>query len=316
MSRFSWQFIVGAVLAMVGLVLPLSEATAAESASGAYLLGLRGPGAGVTPPEGLFFSNQVFVYSGRTRGNLRFEGGALGAQARVSPAINIPTLLWMTPIEVGGARLGVSLTAPFGNVEVKAKVGPIQRSDRLFTFADPSVTAFVGGKVGQFHWQVGATGFLPIGDYRAGRLANVSKNRGAIDVYGALTWLEPTLGLDITNVIGLTINQQNNATRYTTGNELHWEWAVSKKFESGLSVGAVGYVYRQLTSDRGPGAVLGSFEGRTAAVGGSLGYDFKIGPIPVAARVRFYHEVEAVNRLRGNSAFLSISMPLWVPGAR
>ncbi len=90
--------------------------------------------------------------------------------------VNIPTLLWMTPLEIGGARLGLSLTAPFGQVEVKGLVGPFRRLDRVFSFADPSVGAFLGGRSGQFHWQVGATAFLPIGDYRAGALANISKN--------------------------------------------------------------------------------------------------------------------------------------------
>jgi hypothetical protein len=308
--------LVPVVAAIIMAIVTGRAALAAESGAGAYVLGLRGPGAGITPPEGLFFSNQLYVYSGRIRGSLRFEGGALAARARVTPAVNIPTLLWMTPVEIGGARLGLSVTAPFGNIDVKGRVGPFQRSDSIFSFADPSVTALLGGRAHQFHWQVGATAFLPIGDYRAGGLANISKNRGAVDVFGALTWLEPTFGLDVSNVVGVTFNRQNDATKYRTGSEFHWEWAVSKKFDSGFSVGAIGYVYRQLGADRGPGAVLGAFKGRAAAIGATVGYDFKVGQVPIAARVRFYHEVEAVNRLRGNSAFLSVSMPLWVPGAR
>jgi hypothetical protein len=291
-------------------------ARAAESGAGAYILGIRGPGAGVTPPPGLFFSNQVYVYNGKISGNLRFEGGSLASQARVSPVVSIPTFLWVTPLEVAGARIGVSVTAPYGQVEVNGRIGPRGLKDQVLSFADPSVGLFVGAQAGQFHWQVGVTSFLPIGDYRRGALANISKNRGAFDVYGALTWLEPTFGLDVTNVVGVTLNTRNEATRYLTGNELHWEWALSKKFDNGLSVGAVGYVYQQLTGDRGPGALLGEFKGRAVAVGATVGYDFKAGPLPVSTRVRFYHEVETQNRLRGNAAFLSVSVPLWVPGAR
>lgn len=84
--------------AAFGLALMLASAEtpsawAAESGAGAYVLGIRGAGAGVTPPEGLFFSNQVFVYRGDISGRLRFEGGSLVASARVSPLVNIPTLL-------------------------------------------------------------------------------------------------------------------------------------------------------------------------------------------------------------------------------
>ncbi len=312
-----WELAISAsICAGLASVALENSAMAAESAAGAYVLGLRGPGAGLTPPEGLFFSNQVFIYSGRIRGNLRLEGGVLASQARVDPVVNIPTLLWMTPLQVGGARLGLSLTVPFGQVDVRGRVGPFRRSDGVFSIADPSVGAFLGGSWGQFHWQVGATGFLPIGDYRLGALANISKNRGAVDVYGALTWLEPTLGLDVTNVVGVTFNQPNEATRYRTGNEFHWEWAVTRKFENGFSVGAVGYAYQQLTRDSGAGAILGPFKGRAVAVGASLGYEFKIGQAPISTRVRWYHELETTNRLKGNAVFLSVSTPLWVPGAR
>jgi hypothetical protein len=305
-----------AVLAVLSQLVQASPTLGAESASGAYLLGLRGPGAGTTPPEGLFFSTQTYFYSGKINGSVRLENGTVLGQARVTPLVNVPTFLWVTPIEIGGARLGTSLTIPFGNVAVKGNIGPLSRKDQVFTIADPSVGLFLGGRSDQFHWQAGVSVFLPIGDYRKGELANVSKNRGALDVYGALSWVDPALGLDITNVVGVTFNTENEVTKYKTGNEFHWEWAVTRKFENGFSVGPVGYVYQQLTGDTGPGAVLGSFKGRTTAVGASVGYDFKVGQAPISTRVRAYHEVEATRRLRGNAVFLSFSMPLWVPGPR
>lgn len=292
------------------------RAHGAESGTGAYVLGIRGAGAGITPPEGLFFSNQVFVYRGGISGRLRFEGGSLVARARVSPLVNVPTLVWITPLSIGDARIGTSVTVPFGEVKVRGSVGPFSRSDRTFAVADPSVAVFLGGRSGNLHWQAGATAFLPIGDYRRGALANAAKHRGALDLYGALTWLVPEFGLDVTNVVGVTFNTPNTATKYRTGTEFHWEWAITRKFENNISVGPVGYVYQQLTGDSGAGAVLGPFKGEVAAIGGSLGYDFKLGAAPVSARLRVYHEFHARNRLKGNAAFLALSMPLWVPGAR
>jgi hypothetical protein len=297
----------------LGLAAP---ATAAEVAAGAYLLGLRGPGAGVTPPPGIFLNWQTYAYRGSLRATVPLEGGTLGAQVKLNPIVAVPTLQWVTPFEIGGAHLGFSLTAPFGNATVSAQVGPFRVRDSLFTYGDPSVGAFLGGRAGDIHWQVGMTGFIPIGDYRRGALANLSKNRGALDVYAAVTWIEPALGLDVSNILGITFNRKNGATNYKTGNELHWEWAVTRKFENGLSIGPIGYVYSQLSGDSGPGAVLGSFKGYVAAVGATVGYDFKVGPLPVSARVRYYHEFRTENRLKGNAAFLSLSMPLWVAGAR
>ncbi len=37
-----------------------------------------------------------------------------------------------------------------------------------------------------------------------------------------------------------------------------------------------GYFYQQVTGDSGPGASLGDFKGRIAAIGGTMGYNFKM----------------------------------------
>jgi hypothetical protein len=286
---------------------------AAESAAGAYILGLRGPGAGVTPPPGIFFSNQFYIYRGDIGGRVPISGFTLQGRAKVAASVNIPTFLLVTPAEIAGGRLGFTVTVPYGRVSVKGQLGPLAARDSVTTFADPSVGAFLGWRSGDFHWQIGATAFLPIGDYREGELANTAKNRGALDVYAALSWLEPTFGLDISNSVGLTFNRKNPATDYRTGTEFHWDWSITKKFENGFSVGPAGYYYRQLSGDSGLGARLGDFKGEVWAIGGTVGYEFKVGPLPVTARIKFFHEVQTERRLKGNSAFLGVSFPLWVP---
>lgn len=287
-------------------------AHAAEGGAGAYLLGLRNAGAGVTPPPGIYLSEQIFLYNGTILGRLPTEGGPLPASAQVDVAVNVPTFIWVTPAEILGGRLGLSTTVPYGRISIKGNVGPLTLEDATTTFADPIVSAFLGWKSGSAHWQLGASGYLPWGDYEKGALANIAKHRLALDLYGSLTLLDVANGIDVTNVIGLTLNAENDATNYKSGNELHWDWGITKKWSSGLSIGAIGYVYHQITDDTGTGASLGGFRGRATAVGGSLGYDFQLGKLPVSTRVRYYHELEVKNRLKGDAAFLSLSMPLWV----
>lgn len=298
---------------VVGAAYQTRVASAAEGGSGVYLLGLRGAGAGVTPPPGVFFSNQFYRYSGSIEGSIPFEGGRILGRGDVSALVAVPTILWVTPAEIAGGRVGLSLTAPYGRVDVDGRIGPIALSDRTTAFGDPSVTAFLGWRHDNLHWQLGATGFLPVGGYKKGALANVAKNRLAVDVFGTMSWIDPALGLDVSNVVGVTFNAENRATNYRTGTEFHWEWSVTKKFENGLSVGPAGYYYRQLTDDTGSGAVLGGFRGETLAVAGVLGFDFVAGGIPVSTKLRYFHEVKTKNRLKGNAVFLSLSMPLWVP---
>lgn len=309
--------IVSAFSLLAATLLAAGGAMAAESASGAYLLGLRGQGAGMTAPPGLYFSNQVYYYSAAAGSSISLGGTAVGVNVEAKPIVNIPTALYVTGHEIFGGRLGFTATAPFGLMDITATVGGLGSvNDRLTTFADPSLGAFLGWKSGNFHWQAGVTTFLPIGDYRPGAISNVAKHRLALDAYGALTWFEPETGIDFTNIVGVTFNAANTETDYKTGTEFHWEGSLTKKFTPAFSAGVVGYYYKQLSDDTGSGATLGAFRGEIAAAGLTAGYDFKLGDIPVSSKLRYYHEFAAENRLEGDAAFLSLSFPLWVASAK
>ncbi|MEQ1520078.1 MAG: transporter [Aestuariivirga sp.] len=289
------------------------SAHAAESASGAYLLGLRGQGAGITPPPGVFFSNQTLIYKGEANANVSLSNGDVGVNVTIKPTVDIPTLLWVTPAEVFGGNLGFGLTVPFGHVDVRATVVPLGAvHDDVFTVADPSLGMFVGWHAGDFHLQTGVTTFIPIGDYQEGEIANLAKHRLAADVYGALTWFNPESGIDFTNIVGVTFNAENEVTDYKTGTEFHWEGSLTKKIGDSFYIGALGYYYNQLTGDSGDGAALGDFKGEVAAIGATVGLDYKLGQTPVSTRIRYYHEFDAINRVEGDAVFLSTSFPLWI----
>jgi hypothetical protein len=297
------------------LAVSAAPALGAESAAGVYLLGLRGPNAAVTPPEGVFLTNQFYVNDGKASRPVNIFGRTFVPEARLKAGVNITSLTWVTPIELLGARLGLIGTVPVGHIDVRGRLGPLRIGDSLGTFGDPSASAFLGWKFDNIHIQVGATAFLPIGDYRDGALANVSKNRGAADVFGAVTWADPNIGLSISAVAGYTMNRTNSATDYRTGNEFHLEGAIVQKITNEFSLGLVGYHYQQVGDDRGQGANFGAFRGRTTAVGAMAGYTFMAGKVPIATNVRVYREVDVKNRFKGNIGFLSVSMPLWVAGA-
>ncbi len=302
-------------LAALAMLASLPQAAkAAEGGAGAYVLGLRGPAAGVTPPPGIFFSNQLYFYRGDAGARIPFEGGPVVANGRAEAAVNIATLIGVTSLELFGGRLGFSVTAPYGHVDISGRVGPFGISDDATALGDPSISTFLGWQAGNFHWQLGFTGFIPVGHYRSGRLANVAKNRGAVDLFATLTWLDRDLGLDISNAVGVTFNRENDVTRYRTGNEFHWEWAVIKRFENGFSFGPAGYHYQQISDDGGAGARLGGFRGSAWAAGATVGYEFQVGQVPVTARLRWFHEIETERRLRGDAVFVGLSLPLYVPG--
>lgn len=312
--KIRFGFFVALILATLA---PWASLQAAEGGSGVYLLGIRSNGAGITPPPGIFFSNQLYTYNGSLAGNVELGGGVLAASVEADVTVNIPTFIWVTNAEILGARLGFSATTPFGRARVSGTVSPfmISASDSVTTFGDPAFAAFLGWNSGNFHIQSGVATYLPIGDYTNGALANVARHRLAADLYTAVTWLSPDWGIDVSNTIGLTFNAKNRATGYKTGTEFHWEGAVSKQLTSQFSAGIVGYYYKQISADRPPAAIapiLGNFKGEVAAIGAQVSYNFTLGEMPVATRLRYYHQFGATNHLRGNSLFFTLNMPLAV----
>lgn len=293
---------------------------AAEGGAGFYLLGSKGPAAGVTPPPGTYFQNDLYFYKGDLGGNRQLPtGGNVIAGVTGKAAIEIPTFIWVTPAEILGGHLGFSASLPFGYKDVSAdlaisspRFGGRSRGidDDVFTLGDPLASSFIGWTTGDLHIQSGVLVNIPIGDYQDGELANIAFHHWGADIYTAASYIDPTTGLDFSGTIGMTFNAENPATNYRTGDEFHAEWAISKSFSPQFSAGLVGYYYDQVTGDSGSGAVLGPFKGRVAAIGATVGYNFEVGGTPVAARVKYYHEFAAENRSEGDAVFLTVSVPL------
>ncbi len=108
-------------------------------------------------------------------------------------------------------------------------------------------------------------------------------------------------------------NGENDETDYETGTELNVEAAAVYHFSPAFSAGVNGYHYQQLSGDSGRGAALGDFEGRVTALGPTVSANFRLGQVPVAISLRYFREFNVRNRLEGDSGWLTISIPLWVP---
>ena len=89
-------------------------------------------------------------------------------------------------------------------------------------------------------------------------LANTSLNHWAVMTRLAGTYFNPKTGWEVTGAAIYSINWENPATDYETGNILNLEGALTKNFGP-LGVGVVSYAMIQTTPDSGSGARLGSF---------------------------------------------------------
>ena len=324
--RAKTALVKASLLLPVLFCLPVSGLHAAEGGAGFYLLGGKGALAGVLPPAGVYFQNDIYIYTGDLGGNRGLPlGGKIVADVDATAILEAPTVIWVTPAEIASGSLAFSFTLPLGQKNVDAGLqiaNPVlgdpvafNRKEDRFSFGDPIAAAMVGWHSGNWHWQTGVMVNIPIGDYKDGSLSNISFNRWAADVNAAVTWLDPSTGLDLSLAAGFTFNGENPATDYTTGTEFHVEWAVSQNFSKEFSAGLVGYYYDQVTGDSGEGAALGDFKGRVAAIGATAAYNFEVGKLPVSARIKYFHEFDAKNRAEGDAVFLTLAIPLAVSQA-
>jgi hypothetical protein len=317
------------------------HARAAEDAAGFYLLGTKTAMSGYVPPPGTYVTDLNYFYSGSAGGNaavgiaLRQTGAIAHIDANISidanAYINAPIALWIAPEKVLGGNIGFGVMVPMGYKRVDVGIdafanislpngidipinGHRDFDDNSVKFGDPLLNALIGWHDGNWHWTVGGLLNVPIGPWNTDSITNVSFHHWGLDTTGAVTWLDPASGHEISVATGFTFNWENPATDYKTGTEFHVEWGLIQHLSKTVSLGLAGYHYQQVTGDSGSGARLGPFEGRVTALGPVLTYAFECGKIPISTQWEWMHEFDVKNRAEGDAGILTISMPLSVPG--
>lgn len=293
---------------------------AVEGGKNGYLLGLGGAQAGMLPPPGVYFQSNKYYYQGDAAPEINFErGGRVLADVDVEILFEIPVITWVTNQKILGGSLAFGALMPIGWQEVNvgaelitpfgATIG-INLKDDLFTYGDLFFLSILGWHAGDLHWNVAGMLGAPVGDYKLGRLVNMGLNRWVYDVTASVTWMNMKTGRELSISPGFTFNGENDDTNYNSGDEFHVEFVAAQHFPNGLSLGVAGYHYNQTSGDSGAGAVLGSFKGRTTAVGPFIGYNFKWGGTPVSAKARWLREFDTRNRLEGDVGVFTLAFPL------
>jgi len=267
-------------------------AQAVEGGTSFYLLGSKTTMGGYMPPPGTYGAVQNYVYSGSADIDFETSGVELSGGVDADAYIVLPTALGVFDTDIFGADLAFSLTTPFGGKRVDVGIltgltGVELNAQRdNFAFGDPVFGASLGWHDGNLHYTLGSLVNIPIGQWELGNPVNIGFNRWAIDTTGAVTYLNPQTGVELSAAAGITYNFENPDTDYQSGTEIHAEAAAMMHFSPSFSLGVNGYAYKQITGDSGPGAVLGEFKGQVVALGPALDYTFHVGSTPVITNLR------------------------------
>ena len=207
-------------------------------------------------------------------------------RANVDLQMFIPSYVFATPFL--GGQASASLLGLYGrndsslNATLTGAVGPIPFTR---TLGLQQTTWGVGDLIPLFavRWNAGVnnfmtyiTGDVPVGLYHSQNLANIGLGHGALDGGAGYTYFDPKSGHEFSAVLGFTGNFENTSTNYTSGVDAHLDWGASQFLTKQVQVGLVGYLYDQISPDRGCAPIICPFELRVAGIGPQFGYVFPI----------------------------------------
>jgi hypothetical protein len=305
----------------IAALLPLAVsdgALADEAGVSFWLQGQYGSFAAVPSNPGWSFESTFYHAKAATSAGVSFARGG-GFQAGMKSPTDFvmvtPTYVFATPVLGGQAAVGVTALYGRNTTSVSATLtGPGgaslsgSRSDYVIGFGDLYPAATLKWNQDVHNFMVYATAAVPVGVYDPTRLATMGLGHWATDAGAGYTYLNEQVGFEWSAVVGLTYNSINPYTQYLSGIDAHLDWAISPYLSEKLHIGAVGYVYNQLTGDSGASPVLGGFRSRVAGVGPQIGFFFPVADRDGYLNLRGYSEFDARNRLEGWTTYVTFSV--------
>lgn len=302
--------LMGVLVILLGLA--PGPAHSAEFGTGIYLLGFQSSMAGYLPPPGFYLRNDFYWYQGNAQ-ILPFSRAVEG-NLRGRMFLDLVTATYVTPLKFQEISYAAGMTwVAFGNNFIKGQVqvGNLFGATREGDYSgvgDLILTPLILGWHSEYVHLLGMTNvYTPVGSYNPNRILNIGLNRLAVEPNVGITFLHPKYGMEASLFMGYTVNFENPATNYTTGNEFHLEYFLGQHLPGGFALGLAGYYYQQVTNDSGSGARLGSFKGTTTALGPCLTYNTNIAEHPIGLNVRYYNELYVKHRMDGQSLFVTLS---------
>lgn len=295
----------------------INGARGEEFGSSLYIPGFQGPMAGYQPDPGTYLKNDFYWYQGNATKLLL--NGRVQFNMRTRLLANLTTLFHVTNFKIFNANYGASLIwADIANSFMKSEVEidlrrlgrtlNLQRQEDYTGVGDLIATPLMlGWHVGQFHLMAFGNLYCPTGAYNVHRVVNTSLHRWAVEPNLAVTWLDPKRGHEASLALGYTINFENSATNYLTGNEFHLDFYLGQHLPKGFNLGLAGFLLKQTTPDSGSGAHLGKFYGFTFGLGPCLQWNFTLAGHPLLLGARYYNELAVHNRTSGQSMFGTFS---------
>jgi hypothetical protein len=312
----------GAAIVLVAMLAPVA-ASADEFGGSVWLPGQYASFAAEPATPG--FSLELVGYTGwanqtsdsLTRGG-HLVSGATNSQQYVfatpgysfeKPVLGAQLYLGVT-VSIGWADSSVAEVQSVFNGRSTVSVGD-SGGDTTFGLTDLYPTASLKWVFGadQLHnVMVYVLGNIPTAVFDLNKFSGLGVGHYALDGGFAYTYdAFDKGGPEFSITAGLTYNFITPSTAYQSGIDGHIDIAASYPIAKPFYVGAVGYLYNQITDDIGAPPELGGYRSRVAGAGPQAGGRFLLGRVAVDVNLRGYAEFAAQNRAQGVNSWLTVS---------
>jgi hypothetical protein len=155
-----------------------TSAQAAEDGKSFFIGGLAGSLSGILPPPGTYIASDTIIASAEAGTTIEIpDAGLLTVGLQGDTVAEFLSVLWVSPQQVLGGNFALGGGMIGGRVEAQADAilnsASAGLTDEITAIGDPILMAKLGWHNGPFHWNFGGILNIPVGQYEAGRLANM-----------------------------------------------------------------------------------------------------------------------------------------------
>ena len=262
-------------------------------------------------------------------------GPGPGVTLRVDVDVDVyalaPTLIWVSPWKLFGAKYGAFIAPSFATTSVGASLATETGRGRdaetsQFALGDLFVQPlWLGWTLTHWDFALGYGFYTPVGKYDTSTLTlprgatvtaaaadNIGLGFWTHQVQGAVTWY-PWAHKATAVLTALTYEIHGNKEDFdlTPGQNLTWEWGISQFLPLRqdhtllLEVGVAGYSSWQITDDSGSDARNPNVHDQVHAVGGQLGLTYV--PWVASLNMHYFGEFAAQDRFQGRVFGVSVA---------
>ena len=307
---------VGIVLVLTTLVSFAPSAFAVEGGLGRPISGMQiTPYAGLVPPEpGLAVLVGETYYEGSIGGGLDVPiAGLLVANVDMKASFTPISLLyiWPTPTKTWNFASVASFPLAWLEVEASTSLGrfSLRKTDSTFGLFDLAFTPIIASH--HFnqtdHLAFDFTFWAPTGEFKTGRLVNLSLNNWTFIPGVAYTKIIPEGNIELSGIWDMEFYTENPDTNFQNGIVSDLEGLAIKRFKNGLGVGFIASWIQQVTDDESALTPNG-FIGRAFGIGPIVTYSTKIGKSHLDFNARWIHDFDVTKRVEGNGFNFTASL--------